>query len=163
YFIVMILPLLSAYFLFASITSYHNDQKVEEYYEAYSHIQNLKGFLKDIKLFEVDASKKQLEEHVEDQLSITLYNKDGLVLYSPRSDQNAITKELLYQDLYVLQQGLREFTYKEPVFEDGEIVGLFEISIAREELISTITKRAWIVTILFVLSFIAIYLTITFT
>src|SRR5690625_686075 len=69
----------------------------------------------------------------------------------------------VYIDLYELQQGLRSFTYKEPVFEEGQIVGFFDIEIAREELISTIIRRGWIVIGLFVTSFILIYAAIAVT
>ncbi len=161
YFVVMILPLFSAYFLFAWVGSYHNEQKVEEYANVYTEIQSLKDVLIDPTLYDPATSKEEVEKLTSSELSISLYNSDGLNLYSSNANfdtvQQATSKRLLYENLYELQQGLRSFKYKEPVFEDGSIVGFFDIEIAREELISTIIKRGWIVIGLFVTSFILIY------
>jgi len=157
----MVLPLLSAYFLFAWVTSYHSDQKVEEYYEVYAELQTIKQELANTELYDPSTSKAEIEQMVSEQLAIALYNKDGFVLYSSNPTlfpvQQVVNKESLYADLYDLKQGLRAFTYKEPVFEEGEVIGLFEVNIAREELISSIIKRGWIVVGLFVISFILIY------
>src|SRR5690625_3904796 len=157
----MVLPLLSAYFLFAWVTSYHSDQKVEEYYEVYAELQTIKQELANTELYDPSTSKAEIEQMVSEQLAIALYNKDGFVLYSSNPTlfpvQQVVNKESLYTDLYDLKQGLRAFTYKEPVFEEGEVIGLFEVNIAREELISSIIKRGWIVVGLFVISFILIY------
>ncbi|MBO1002827.1 sensor histidine kinase [Pseudogracilibacillus auburnensis] len=157
--VVMILPLISAYILFAWITSYHNDKKVEEYYEVYAEIQQLNTRLRDPELYTFSASKDELEEMVSEQLSITLFDNRGRVLYT--SNPPAPLKgDEVYKNLFELQQGLRAFTYKEPILEDGNIIGLFEVKVARDELISTIVKRGWIVTSIFLISFIIIYLTV---
>src|SRR5690625_3246174 len=160
----MILPLVSAYLLFAWITSYHSDKKVAEYYEVYAEIQSINSMLRDPELYIPEASIDEVEETTSNRLSITLYNHDGLLLYSsvPKAtlNQQFLNKELLLTNLYDLDQGLRSFTYKEPVFNEGEMVGVFEVQIAREQLLSTISKRAWIVTVSFILSFILIYVLI---
>src|SRR5690625_3462294 len=67
---------------------------------------------------------------------------------------------MLLTNLYDFDQALMSFTYKDPVFDDGEMVGVFEVNVAREQLLSTISKRAWIVTISFIFSFILIYVLI---
>lgn len=160
YFIVMILPLLSAYFLFAWVISYHNDQKVEEYYEAYSEIQTVKKVLEDAALYEPAASKADVEAMASEELAIELYNADGIILYASNPNfeaQHRINKKSLYMELYELKQGLRSISYKEPVFETGQIIGFFSIEIARDKLVSTIIKRTWIVISIFVVSFILIY------
>ena len=82
YFIVMLLPLLSAYILFASISTYLNDQRVEEYYEAYADIQAVKKVLSDEKWYERGAAKEELDQLSSDELAIDLYNTNGLKLYS---------------------------------------------------------------------------------
>src|SRR5690625_5282090 len=158
----MILPLISAYFLFAWITSYHSDKKVAEYYEVYAEIQSIKSMLREPDLYIPEASMKEIEEVTTNRLSITLYNDDGLQIYSSIPGtvytQQFLEKEKLLTNLYDLNQGLRSFTYKEPVFKDnGDMIGVFEVKIARDQLLSTISKRAWIVTISFLLSFILIY------
>src|SRR5690625_2014639 len=135
----MILPLVSAYLLFAWITSYHSDKKVAEYYEVYAELQTINSMLREPELYIPEPSMDEIEEVTTDRLSVTLYNQDGLLLYS--SMPNAVTtrpaldKEMLFTNLYDLDQGLRLFSYKEPVFdEEGEMVGVFEVTVAREQL-----------------------------
>src|SRR5690625_3858799 len=132
----MILPLMSAYLLFAWITSYHNDKKVEEYYEVYAEIQSINSMLRDPELYNPDAPTDEIEAITTSRLSITLYNQDGLELYSslPKklSSQQFLNKEMLFTDLYKLEQGLKSFTYKEPVFSDDGMVGVFEVQVSRE-------------------------------
>lgn len=158
----MILPLISAYLLFAWITSYHSDKKVAEYYEVYAEIQSINSMLREPELYIPETSMDEVEDITTNRLSITLYNGDGLKIYSSIPDtvytQQFLEREKLLTNLYDLNQGLHSFTYKEPVFhDDGEMVGVFEVKVAREQLLSTISKRAWIVTVSFILSFILIY------
>src|SRR5699024_193265 len=61
------------------------------------------------------------------------------------------------KDLYEVQEGLQAYTYKEPVFDDQQLVGVFNIEIGREALVDTIVKRSWIVIGLFLASFILVY------
>src|SRR5690625_1921410 len=111
----MILPLVSAYLLFAWITSYYSDQKVGEYYEVYGELQEINSILRDPDLYIPEASMDEIEEIVTNSLSITLYNQDGLKLYSsmtkaPLGGQPSMDKEMLFTNLYDLDQGLRAFT-----------------------------------------------------
>src|SRR5690625_2978998 len=98
----MILPLLSAYFLFAWVTSYHGDEKVEEYYEVYTDLQVIKEKLNNSELYDPAFSKDELKQMTSEQLFIALYNNDGLLLYSSNPQlfpvQQAVNKELLYTD-----------------------------------------------------------------
>ena len=162
YLIVMILPLLSAYLLFAWINDYHNNKKVEEYYDVFMEVQEIRKVLQDVNLYYPESSKEEVKAFESERLHITLYSKEGLVLYhSSNHVLDAInTKENLYKNLYHLDQGFRSFSYKEPVFVNDNIVGLFEITIAREELMSTITDRVWIVTTIFIATFVGIYVAI---
>lgn len=156
----MILPLISAYLLFALITNYHNDKKVEEYYDVYTEVQQMKQILLNASLYDPEAPKDEIEALESERVKISLYTKDGFVLYHSSNHlivNPILTTDNLFKNLYELEQGLRTFSYKEPVFDNHDIVGVFEITIAREQLISTITKRTWIVTLLLIGSFILIY------
>lgn len=156
----MILPLLSGYFLFAWIIDYHNDKKIEEYHEVYHEVQRVKEKLIDPALYDPKNSQESVEQVESEHLTITLYTKDGFVLYaSPKQPSliQLVNKNELYRNLYELKQNFRTYTYKEPVFLDNEIVGLFQVHVTREQLMTTIMNRLWIVTSIFILSFIAIY------
>ena len=158
----MVLPLASAYYLFASTLKLHNDEKVEEYYEVHEEIQTLKPVLLEKDLYDPETSKQQLDEWTNDQTAIKLFNKDGYTLYSSKahSKQLMIKRDNLYKNLYELQQGLRAYTYKEPVLENGNVVGVYEITIARDEFVETVANRSLFVTTIFILSFIAIYVVV---
>src|SRR5690625_4099435 len=121
----MILPLISAYLLFAWIISYHSDKKVEEYYEVYAELQTINSMLRDPELYKPEAPMGEIEAKTTKSLSITLYNQDGLKLYSSLpntiTSSQSVNQEMLFTNLYDFDQGLRSFTYKEPVFDDGEM------------------------------------------
>src|SRR5699024_10559735 len=76
------------------------------------------------------------------------------------SEHLVTKKDILYTDLFELQEGLRSYTYKEPVLENGNIVGFYEITIAREAFVETIANRALFIATLFISSFIIIYVVI---
>src|SRR5690625_6970034 len=101
--------------------------------------------LRDPELYKPEAPMGEIEAKTTKSLSITLYNQDGLKLYSSLpntiTSSQSVNKEMLFTNLYDFDQGLRSFTYKEPVFDDGEMVGVFEVNVAREKILSTISNR----------------------
>src|SRR5699024_10046011 len=129
-------------------------------YDAYADIQQMTAVLDDPKWYESADDKKQLDELATDDMAIELYNKDGVKLYHSNPDldfEGVMNQEQLYKDLYEVQEGLQAYTYKEPVFDDQQLVGVFNIKIGREALVDTIVKRSWIVIGLFLASFILVY------
>src|SRR5699024_2075501 len=54
------------------------------------------------------------------------------------------------------------YSYKDPVLEDGNIIGFYEIMIAREEYAEIVTNQGFIVTTIFIASFILIYALVAF-
>lgn len=155
----MVLPLASAYYLFASTIDSHNEDKVEDYYEVYEDIQALKPLLRKKELYNAETSKKIIDEQANEEVAISLYNKDGYMLYSSEThkQQPIQSSENLYKNLYEIQEGLRSYTYKEPVLENGSVIGIYEITIARGAFVETIAKRGLAVTAIFILSFMIIY------
>lgn len=157
--IVMILPLASAYTLFASTLNFHNNDKVEEYYDVYEKIQEMEPTLEQVELYDPLSSKDEVDKWTDDQIAITLFNQDGYTLYSSNADSKQLItkKDALYKDLFDIQAGLRAYTYKEPVLESGRVVGFYEITIARDEFAKTIANRGLIITTIFIFTFLAIY------
>lgn len=162
----MILPLIAAYLLFAWINAYHNDRKVEETYETSTQLQALTIILDNPSLYQTGIDRPEVEKVVSDQLSIILYNPDGLVLYTSNPVLNpthSITnKENLYGNLYQLQQGYRTFSYKQPVFDGSNVVGVFQIDLARDEWITSVSDRSLLVIAIFITIFITVYMTIVY-
>lgn len=161
---VMIFPLASAYYLFAFALNFNESEKVEEYYDVYEIIKKIEPNLQDKALYDPLSSKKELEEWTDGQIAITLYNKDGYILYSSsnKTRQVVIKENQLYQDLFDVQQSLSKYTYKEPVLDKGNIIGFYEITIAREAFTEKIANRGLIVTAIFIASFMIVYGVIAF-
>lgn len=158
YFIVMVLPLIAFYMLFFSVKNYYSEKQVEEYLLAYEQVQKLLPILTDKSLYGANRKTETLEPYINKNTNITLYNRDGLIIFNSRNDiYFGQSKDFLLKDLYELKQELRAFTYKEPIFDDNEIIGVFEIEIKRHELMKTIVNRSLAVTVAFVLIFLFIY------
>lgn len=164
YFIVMILPLITAYVLFAWIYSYNNEEKVTELLQVSTKLQELKTTLDDPKLYNPNADKKTVEKLANKQVSIVLHNKDGLILYTSNpelvSGRLGVDKEALYGKLYTLDKGYRTYSYKQPVFDDNDLVGFFQVKIARQDWVSAVSMRSLLMMGIFVSLFIIIYFTV---
>lgn len=163
YLIVMILPLVMAYFLFAWINSYNNDQKVKEYFATSAELSEIKFILNQSELYQKKAERLEVAELISEQLSIILYNPDGFVVYSsnPMASVRSFTnREKLYEDLFTLRQGFRSYSYKQPVFEKNKLVGFFEVELARSEWVTGVTERTWFVFGLFIALFLLIYVAV---
>lgn len=163
YLIVMVLPLVMAYFLFAWINSYNDDQKVKEYFATSAELSEIKAVLNQPELYQIKADRIEIDELISEQLSIVLYNPDGFVVYSsnPMASVRSFTnREKLYEDLFALRQGFRSYTYKQPVFEKNKLVGFFEVELARSEWVAGVTERTWFVFGLFIALFLLIYVAV---
>lgn len=159
----MILPLAMAYILFAWINSMNNEQKVREFFEVYLETKQITDTLDDPSLYSVHANHSKIEEIINENLLITLYDSEGLRVYSPLSEpvlNHYTNKKNLYKGLYSLEQGYRAFTYKEPVYNDNEIVGFFEVQFSRSEWMENVANRTIFVSVIFIVSFILLYLII---
>lgn len=160
----MILPLLAAYLLFAWINSYNNDQKVEEHVYLLNEMEEIKKTLDNPELYTVQTNREELESFANQNQFITLYNQDGVVIYTSNpsftSAHLGLGKEQMYKDLYVLEEGYRSYSYKQPVFDQNELVGFFHIQLARTEWVEGVTNRSYLVAGVFIIVFTLIYLTV---
>lgn len=165
YLVVMILPLLMAYLLFAWINDYNENQKVKEFFNTTMEVQKIQSILKEPALYTPKTTHPEIEQLITAQLSIILYNQDGLILYASNpiySTQQAMNREILYEDLYTLKQGFRTHQYKEPVFDGSKLVGFYQIELAREEWVSDVSEKAKLTMGMFIVLFILIYMSVIF-
>ncbi|MCZ2259431.1 sensor histidine kinase [Sporosarcina sp. G11-34] len=163
YLIVMILPLVMAYFLFAWINSYNNDQKVQEFFATSMELTDIKSVLNNPKLYQMKIDRPEVDKLSSEKLSIYLYNPDGFIVYSSNpmySIQSYTNREKLYENLFSLNQGFRAYSYKQPVFDKNELVGFFQVELARSEWMAGVSERTWFIFGLFITSFLLIYLTV---
>lgn len=136
YFLVMLLPLVALYGFYVSINSYYQDKSMQEYFEKLNVVNDVKTHLENPKLYTDREFKDEMDTLTNEQTMITLYHPSGKILYSSNPVEtytNFEDKKVLYQELYNFQQNYETFVYKQPVYEEGKIVGLFKITLARTE------------------------------
>ena len=161
YLIVMILPLVAGYCLFAWINAYHGDRNVTEYLAQWNELQQMKNELDNPLLYERGADIQAVEDLANEQVVITLYERTGVLLFTTNpttmSSISSFNREKLYQDFYTLKQQYRTFTYKAPVFKEGNVIGIYEITAMRSDWVTGVENRTWFVVSLFSLLFICIF------
>ena len=114
-----------------------------------------------IQCFIKNANLKEVEDLTNEQLAITLYTKSGYVLYSSNPLLTGyVGKERMLNGLYDLQQAYNAFTYKEPVYLKGDLLGIYEIQLIRTDWVKGVEKRSWLVIASTILLFLIIYLTV---
>jgi len=77
YLLVMILPLLALYGLYVSINDYYQDKSLDEYFEKWTVVSDIKDYLDNPSLYTINANYKEIEKLASDQLMITLYSPNG--------------------------------------------------------------------------------------
>ncbi|MFF5996493.1 HAMP domain-containing sensor histidine kinase [Lysinibacillus sp. KU-BSD001] len=149
YLLVMILPLVGVYGLYVSINAYYQDKNVEEYFDNWNTINSLKPVLANPMMYEKNANFSEMEALTSNELMVTLYAPNGRIYYSsnPLTTASSIFKdrERVYKHLYELQQNYQTFVYKEPVYEKGQIVGIYEVTSIRTEWTKQVNTKTLIV------------------
>src|SRR5690625_4656553 len=161
----MLLPLVAAYFLFAWITTYDQEKKVSEHLQVLTELETIKDALNDTQLYMGKPSEEEITPLLKDDLSITLINKDGFILYASNqvtqpSHMVNFNKEQLYEDLYELKQGYHAYSYKQPVFHNNDLVGFFQIEKGCQQWVDAVSQRTVIVSIILMTIFSLIFLTV---
>ncbi|MGE7688466.1 HAMP domain-containing sensor histidine kinase [Lysinibacillus sp. NPDC097214] len=158
FFIVMVLPITGAYSLYVWINAYYQDKNVAEYFEKLTELNQVKSVLENPMYYTKNADIKDVEALTNDRLAITLYLKSGLILYSSNPLKSGFdTKDSIFKGLYELKQNYNAFTYKEPVYQDGELLGVYEIQLVRTDWIKGVESRSWLVIASSILLFLFIY------
>lgn len=158
FFIVMILPIGSIYGLYMWINTYYQDKSVAVYLEKWSELNTLKVMLDDPTLYKKNNDFSDVEALSSDQVGISLYSENGLIFYSSNPlSSGFISKDDLLKDLFELQQKYNAFIYKEPVYQKGDLVGLYEIQLVRTDWVQGVERRSWLVVGGMIALFISIY------
>ncbi|MGE8035919.1 HAMP domain-containing sensor histidine kinase [Lysinibacillus sp. NPDC093692] len=158
FFIVMVLPITGAYSLYVWINAYYQDKNVAEYFEKMTELNQVKSILEDPAHYKKNADIQEIEGLSNDQLAITLYTKSGILLYSSnplKSDYES--RDTILKGLYELKQNYNAFTYKEPVYQDAELLGVYEIQLIRTDWVKGVESRSWLVIASSILLFLLIY------
>lgn len=126
---------------------YNNRTKVKDYLDTTLEFFKYEEIVSEPELYNGANIGKALEGiDLNNDVVITLYSKKGTTLYSSAPDNEyRLSTESLYKDLNEIQYGYNTYTLKKPVFDsDSEIIGFYEISIARNNLKKAIQKNSMI-------------------
>ncbi|WP_051891564.1 HAMP domain-containing sensor histidine kinase [Lysinibacillus sphaericus] len=163
FFLIMVLPIAGAYSLYVWINAYYQDKNVAEYFDKWTELNQIKATIDSPALYQKNADLQELEELTNEQLGITLYTKSGFILYSSNPLLSGyVGKERMFKGLFDLQQSYNAFTYKEPVYQQGDLLGVYEIQLVRTDWVKGVENRSWLVTTGSILLFLAIYLAVLF-
>ena len=158
FFIVMVLPITGAYSLYVWINAYYQDKNVGEYFEKLTELNQVKSVLENPKYYTKNADVKDIEALTNEHLAITLYSKSDLILYSSNPLKQVFdSRERIFKGLYELKQNYNAFTYKEPVYQDGELLGVYEIQLVRTDWVKGVESRSWLVIASSIVLFLLIY------
>ncbi|MEK3934434.1 HAMP domain-containing sensor histidine kinase [Sporosarcina sp. FSL W7-1349] len=166
YLIVMLLPLGAAYGLFAWINSYHADRNVAEYIDNRVELNEMRSVLTEPSLYQPHADWSEVDKLANNRMSVTLYTGIGFMVHSTSHvKQNPLSflpRKKLYEGFYEMRQKFGMITYKEPVFTGNTLTGVYEITWLREEWVSGVSKRTWLVIVLFTAFFISLFAGVAF-
>ena len=164
YLIVMILPVIALYFFYISLSHFDEKRDFTEYMEVLEKINQLEPILMNPSFYQVQPVEnyKALQEVTDASMNVVLYRPDGLKLYST-IDQSGVDiysthrQKFIYQDLNTLKKDYHTYQYKQPVFQNNELIGIYEITIARDDWVEGVNNRTLILGGFLIITFAVIY------
>lgn len=84
FFVVMILPLIGFYVLYASLTSFDEQRDLKEYFKMMAAFNRLDEVLDDPSLYQYQPEEnyQQITQLTDSSMHLSLYRSDGLNLFS---------------------------------------------------------------------------------
>lgn len=164
YLLVMLLPLAAGYGFFVFIQEWDQSKRISDTFELTEQMQSIEQHLQEPSFYEIQ-SLESLEARLPDAVtngdaSLELYRSDAVRIYSSEAEQQSIQqmeRSQLMQGLYQYDLSYHTMTVKKPVFEEEQVIGVYELSIDRSDWVTGVeNRRTWIITA-FVVFFISIY------
>lgn len=159
YILVILSPIITGSILFSWISNYNRDIQLETYLENSNRFLQYEEELKDPKLYlDYKGDYDFLSEDDKNYVDIKLYNKYGYNIYSsgPESLNYIVNKENLYKGFYDIKVGYKADTLKKPVFSDGEMVGIYEITLSKSNFVKEVNRISLLAAGLFALNFLLV-------
>lgn len=149
---VMLLPLIALYLLYILLGNFYEQKDVAETLAVARQFANIEDKLQSPELYRVQPSAKyaSIRALTSPSIQIDLYRSDGVTLFSSVDQDDVawmfpVNQERLFTDLYDIQESSRAFSVKKPVFSDGELLGIYKITIARQAWISGVYSRTGLI------------------
>ncbi|MGF6357197.1 signal transduction histidine kinase [Paenibacillus sp. 4624] len=151
--IVMLLPVAAGWALFSLYNYYENQRSVAEYVELSERLAPIEQVLDDPALYQLQSSEHHLNlsKLANEQVSFNLYLPSGIRVFTSGGDAwktsgYTIRSSELYRNLYQLQIRHRTFSLKKPVWHQGELAGIYEITMLRRDWLDGISIRTtWVI------------------
>lgn len=151
----MFLPLFMGWGLYALVINYHEQQEVEDYIDKLQQLNAIRKVLENPDLYKVKADKSSVETISNPQTEINLYIKEGYLIYTTNPFESTLKTKKdfseLYSNLFNFDYSYSSYHYKAPVFKGSEVVGLYEVKIARDEWLQGVSNISKIVICLFII------------
>ncbi|WP_203362095.1 HAMP domain-containing sensor histidine kinase [Bacillus sp. REN10] len=159
----MLLPIIALYLLYISLNSYHENLFMKEHFELENQIATIEPHLQDPYLYQLHTPEyyESLKKLTNASQKISLYRPDGLVLYESMkpttTNASFVDRQKLYQHVNELQKKSRSYTIKKTLFHNGELIGLYEITIGRDHWVEGVKYRTFILTASLALFIVILY------
>ncbi|WFB55761.1 HAMP domain-containing sensor histidine kinase [Paenibacillus sp. BR1-192] len=166
--VLMLLPLGAGIILYNLIGKLDEQRSFADYMSASKEIATAEAHLQNPELFHFNfiPDEHELNALTSDALKIELFSSNGVHIYSSMVDREYTeffqTNASLYGKLYEMQINPRSYVMKKPVFEDGELVGIYQITLARKEWREGVRHRTLWVACILGLFITALFFTILF-
>lgn len=151
----MILPLLTGWGLYLLVINFHERQEVSDYFTKLQQLNELRKVLEDPDLYKINADLAKVEAIKSPQTEIKLYLKEGYLFYTTNPLESTLQYKIesnqLYANLYHFDYNYSSYNYKAPVFRGSDVVGLYEVKLARDEWVQGVANITKIVIGIFVI------------
>lgn len=147
YILAILFPIICCAFIINVNRGYNYQTEVKDYIDAGVEFSKCEELFKDPSIYidkVIPEKIKQLKGSKD--IIVTLYNKRGLAIFSSvEENKYMIPQDYLYRDLNEIQYNGTTYTLKKPVYdESGDIVGIYEISMARTGLSTAIRNNLFV-------------------
>lgn len=164
YLVVLLLPAIIAYFFYIAVQYIDEKQGIVDYIEVGNKLESIEERLQDPSLYDIqllENYKKRFRDLIGKGIEITIYRKDGTVLYTSVPSYplvlSSISEELLYRDLYQLEVKYEKVYLKKPYISNKQLIGFYEIGVPRTEWVQKVSNHKNIFIGLFFLIVIVLY------
>ncbi|GAA0122897.1 hypothetical protein UT300018_22140 [Clostridium faecium] len=153
YITVMLIPIVTGMILFLWMRSYNKNTEIKDYVYNIKKFEKYDKLLSNKEFYTYPFSKKDfIDENDKNNTKIDIYDKNGIKLYSSINESTlyTISKEQLYSNLYEIKHGFKADTLKKPVFNRGDLIGFYQITLSRPNVVKGVNTATIAAIIIFI-------------
>lgn len=149
YLVVMILPVAALFALYTLISAYDERQNLKEMLAMSDQMSEIEASLTSPSLYRIQPIEHYdgVRQLTNKSIQITLYRNDGVRLFSSMDEGSLrvlqqTSQDKLYRNLNEIRRNTRTYSLKRPVVESNELIGFYEITIARQDWTNEVRNRS---------------------